>query len=915
MEAWIEDTLTQAEHFEIPSVIKKPSHKNPITRYGIDRLSLSKGGISDETIDRIYRSLFVHSVGFHELIKSCLQHTKGRYEHITSIWKVYSILLEYSCKSDYQMLVDEVTVQNEQKMKQMEQDHHNKLKEFKEDERIMKEEMDIMQKYSTVLEREKLDEKNFRMKLEEELLQNSKNHEEEVQLRLKFESKLNNMHSIHRDLGTKYRRALLDIETLQNTNELLNTKKIEIIQELNEIKVEFAEQETKLSYDREKIIALSRENEIKVNQVKELLEKTAEMQEKYDRLQYQYQLTLKNGSEQKLSIDVLNSQIQALKNEKTHLRQNEVESRMLKETFETKLNETTEELKTIKETLQISEREVLGFNEIRKEREERIEKLKQELDHLKVIHKKTDSNLARSTLDLEKANNQLETLKKEYAQVVEKLKKINKARNMVENDLENEKKLTKALKEELQSMRDTVKDRDKKINEHLETITEKEKHIHRITAEKITRDKAVSLEVNQYNEKIMNISSLLLTEQQDKQLWMEKFEKEQKDHATTSNALLVEKSTTKDLDLRISDLEIRLQSATRTSEHLQKTLQNMQEKANNFQNKFENSERALKTQTQQLNHANEKNQLLEENLEKLQKEHKEELKLVDNQDNMLYEDLLSAFANLRILNQEIQQKYEAEQNNAKELQDKLNEMEIDNNMKSEEITRLKEDITLVEEKVKEKTSRISTLDENIQKLMKIIEGMKEGKRQLEQSNIRLTVDLDKANEKMKALLKKNRKVKRTKNRNEDSLSKDRTSEGHSKDRSSDRTGPMVSRKRIHKVDTKAKKENQRPQEVKIENQNDRSESNISPRVQEKETSQERPIEEEKVKLNLGDVKEDNKGEGEGQEGEDGLEPLSVSQKQIVSRKQEKQGMMSPRSQLTLNEKTPLGKGMKLLILS
>lgn len=70
MEAWIEDTLQEAEHFEIPGAIVKPKHKKPIARYGIDRLTLANGGISDETIDRIYRSLFVYSVGFHELIKT-----------------------------------------------------------------------------------------------------------------------------------------------------------------------------------------------------------------------------------------------------------------------------------------------------------------------------------------------------------------------------------------------------------------------------------------------------------------------------------------------------------------------------------------------------------------------------------------------------------------------------------------------------------------------------------------------------------------------------------------------------------------------------------------------------------------------------------------------------------------------------
>ena len=54
------------------------------------------------------------------------------------------------------------------------------------------------------------------MKLEEEYMQNSKNHEEEVQLRLKFESKLNSMHSIHRELEIKYKRLQSDMSTAES---------------------------------------------------------------------------------------------------------------------------------------------------------------------------------------------------------------------------------------------------------------------------------------------------------------------------------------------------------------------------------------------------------------------------------------------------------------------------------------------------------------------------------------------------------------------------------------------------------------------------------------------------------------------------------------------------------------------------
>lgn len=90
-------------------MILKPEHQNPISRYQIDRLILVNNGIPPETVDRIYRSLFVYSVGFYELIKNCLQHTEKKYSMITNIWKVFAILLEYCCRTDYRMLISEIS--------------------------------------------------------------------------------------------------------------------------------------------------------------------------------------------------------------------------------------------------------------------------------------------------------------------------------------------------------------------------------------------------------------------------------------------------------------------------------------------------------------------------------------------------------------------------------------------------------------------------------------------------------------------------------------------------------------------------------------------------------------------------------------------------------------------------------------
>ena len=43
-------------------------------------------------------------------------------------------------------------------------------------------------------------------------------------MRLKFESKLNNMHSAHRDLESKYKRVLTDLANANKENTMLTSK-------------------------------------------------------------------------------------------------------------------------------------------------------------------------------------------------------------------------------------------------------------------------------------------------------------------------------------------------------------------------------------------------------------------------------------------------------------------------------------------------------------------------------------------------------------------------------------------------------------------------------------------------------------------------------------------------------------------
>ena len=72
LETWINETLADAQHLDIPGIIVKPENKTPIHRYGIDRLTMTNAGLESDEVDRIYRCLFVYSVGFFEMLKKVL---------------------------------------------------------------------------------------------------------------------------------------------------------------------------------------------------------------------------------------------------------------------------------------------------------------------------------------------------------------------------------------------------------------------------------------------------------------------------------------------------------------------------------------------------------------------------------------------------------------------------------------------------------------------------------------------------------------------------------------------------------------------------------------------------------------------------------------------------------------------------
>jgi hypothetical protein len=119
MEIWVDSILRDAEIIGMKQKFFKTSKNRHLVRYGIDRDTLKYLGVTEINIDRLYRALFVYSIGFYELLLTITSTTKGKKSPNTtkvmgSVWTVYSILLEFCCKADYQLLISKLAFEHEE---------------------------------------------------------------------------------------------------------------------------------------------------------------------------------------------------------------------------------------------------------------------------------------------------------------------------------------------------------------------------------------------------------------------------------------------------------------------------------------------------------------------------------------------------------------------------------------------------------------------------------------------------------------------------------------------------------------------------------------------------------------------------------------------------------------------------------
>lgn len=89
-------------------------------------------------IKRVHRGLFVHSMGFYEVIQSACKPCKGTAKLTLGIWTVFSKLLETCQATDHKLLMLSLTESLTKEIEKTKLDCAQQIESFSEKEAIMR---------------------------------------------------------------------------------------------------------------------------------------------------------------------------------------------------------------------------------------------------------------------------------------------------------------------------------------------------------------------------------------------------------------------------------------------------------------------------------------------------------------------------------------------------------------------------------------------------------------------------------------------------------------------------------------------------------------------------------------------------------------------------------------------------------
>jgi len=171
----------------------------------------------------------------------------------------------------------------------------------------------------------------------------------------------------------------------------------------------------------------------------------------------------------------------------------------------------------------------------------------------------------------------------------------NKVRHETELKLAEETERARALQ-------DVIRDKDEQLHKRAQEIEDLDRRVidlertnENIEIKKASMERQAEITKKQLSEKITNLNDVLQSEKETREMWIERYEKEQKEHTQTNATLLHTKSQLKDQQLATKNVEIKLQTTSKANEVLTEQNARLQDGLNEALAKQENLERDVNT--------------------------------------------------------------------------------------------------------------------------------------------------------------------------------------------------------------------------------------------------------------------------------------------------------------------------------
>ena len=298
----------------------------------------------------------------------------------------------------------------------------------------------------------------------------------------------------------------------------------------------------------------------------------------------------------KLNSEMLQSENVALKTEKDKLLVELKSTRELQSVFESRCSEQLEQLNKLKQEHQEVRKQNIGADELAREREDRIAKLRAENTDLKEKLERLDIEYNTLSISHEKVTEQYEACSKELEDRSEMLHSTNKVRHETEIKLAEEIEKTRSLQDLVKNKDDGIQKKNQEIEELDKKVLELERNVEALQIKYEGERKSSDLLKKQSAEKVASLNEMLTAEKEARDNWIERYEKEQQAHTATQGELLQARSELKDQQLAFKNAEIKYNAINRQLEVVTAQNKKFQDQLNEATAKEESAARELSTQ-------------------------------------------------------------------------------------------------------------------------------------------------------------------------------------------------------------------------------------------------------------------------------------------------------------------------------